>query len=196
MARSTSPQAARVAELGWRAVQLRAQRRTFQQIADELGYASRGAAQKAYVRHLELMKRDSPEAEVLRIAESEHLDYLRSKVMGAVDRGDLAAVDRAVRISERYSKLNGLDLNESRVAGALEAGAVASLMAQSNLQAGIIAAMGSIGMPLEQQDRLVAAINVWLAGQAEQGEGVEPDGPAEQLTISGEVVEPDERIEF
>lgn len=189
------PRTAASTELGYRAVQLRAQRKTFQQIADELGYGSKASAYKAYTRHLALMRRDSPEAELVRIAESEHLDYLRSKVMPAVEDGDLAAIDRAVRISERYSRLNGLDLNESRVAGALEAGAVAQLMASSNLHAGIIAAMGRIGMPLEMQDRLIAAINEWLAGQQSQPEEeeLEPEVPAEMIMIEGEV---DERIEF
>lgn len=181
---SAGPRAAEVAERGWRTVQLRAQGRTFQAIADELGYGSRAGAYKSHVRQLELMRRDSPEAELVRVAESEHLDYLRSKVMPAVEDGDLAAIDRAVRISERYSKLNGLDLNESRAAGALEAGAVAHLMASSNLHAGIIASMGTIGMPLDQQDQLIAAINEWLAQQQAEPDDDEP--PAGHLVIEGE----------
>ena len=183
---STGPRTAEVTERGWRAVQLRAQRRTFQEIADELGYGSKASAYKAYVRHLTLMRRDSPEAELVRIAESAHLDYLRPKVMPAVEDGDLAAIDRAVRISERFSKLNGLDLNESRAAGALEAGAVAQLMASSNLHAIIIAAMGEIGMTLDQQDQLIAAINVRLEQHTEPQEGAEPEPPTEHLAIESE----------
>lgn len=163
--RTTSPSVAHSAERGWQAVQLRAQRKTFDQIARELGYSDRGAARKAYVRHLEFMRTETPEAEALRVAESEYLNNLRDKIADGVEVGDLSSIDRAVRISERFAKLNGLDLNESRTAGALEAGAVASLMASSNLHAGIIAAMGRIGMPLEMQDRLIAAINEWLAEQ-------------------------------
>lgn len=183
--RMNTPQGADSMDRGYRAVQLRAQRKTFQQIADELGYVSKASAHNAYTRHLALMSRDSPEAASLRVAESEHLDYLRSKIMDQVEIGDLAAIDRAVKISERYSKLNGLDLNESRMVGAMEAGAVASLMASSNLHAGIIAAMGKIGMPLEMQDRLIAAINEWLSEQQQPED--EPDTPAEMIMIEGEV---------
>lgn len=185
MVRATSPHAAHVAERGWRTVQLRAQGRTFDQIAEELGYADRGASRKAYVRHLEFMRTETPEAEVMRVAESQHLDYLRGKVMEAVETGDLSAIDRAVRISERYSKLNGLDLNESRVAGALEAGAVAQLAAASNLQAHIIAAMGDIGLPLEVQDQLIEAINQRLA--SDQPEQEEEPVSSDLVIIEGEV---------
>lgn len=182
----TRPKAAFVADRGYQAVQLRARGKTFQQVADELGMTKAGAY-KAYVRQLGAMRRDTPEAASLRVAESEHLAYLREQVMPAVETGDLSAIDRAVRISERYSRLNGLDLNESRVAGALEAGAVAQLAASANLHAIIIAAMGDIGMDLEQQDRLIEAINSRLASDQQPEQDEEEPASQDLVIITGEV---------
>lgn len=185
----------RAADRGARAARMYAEMHTFQQIADALGYASRSGVQKAIWQHARRTRENMPEPEVARFVEVEHLDYLRSELALQVQEGDQGAIAQALKISERKAKLLGLDLNESRVAGALEAGAVASLMAASNLQAIIIAAMGEVGMPLEQQDRLVEAINARLTDQPEDEEDLEPEMPAELVIIEGEV-ERDERIEF
>ena len=49
------------------------------------------------------------EAEALRSLENERLDAMQVAIWGKVRKGDLGAVDRAIRISERRSRLNGLD---------------------------------------------------------------------------------------
>lgn len=49
------------------------------------------------------------EAEALRSMENERLDRMQKAIWNQVRQGHLGAVDRAIRISERRSRLNGLD---------------------------------------------------------------------------------------
>ena len=49
------------------------------------------------------------EAEALRTIENERLDGMQVAIWNRVRKGDLGAIDRAIRISERRSRLNGLD---------------------------------------------------------------------------------------
>lgn len=49
------------------------------------------------------------EADALRAIENERLDGMQVAIWSRVRKGDLGAIDRAIRISERRSRLNGLD---------------------------------------------------------------------------------------
>lgn len=49
------------------------------------------------------------EADALRTIENERLDAMQVAIWGKVRKGDLGAIDRAIRISERRSRLLGLD---------------------------------------------------------------------------------------
>ena len=49
------------------------------------------------------------EADALRTIENERLDGMQVAICNRVRKGDLGAIDRAIRISERRSRLNGLD---------------------------------------------------------------------------------------
>ena len=49
------------------------------------------------------------EADALRAIENERLDGMQVAIWTRVRKGDLGAIDRAIRISERRSRLNGLD---------------------------------------------------------------------------------------
>ena len=49
------------------------------------------------------------EADALRTIENERLDAMQVAIWGKVRKGDHGAIDRAIRISERRSRLNGLD---------------------------------------------------------------------------------------
>lgn len=49
------------------------------------------------------------EADALRAIENERLDGMQVAIWSRVRQGDLGAIDRAIRISERRSRLNGLD---------------------------------------------------------------------------------------
>lgn len=50
-----------------------------------------------------------PEADELRTLENERLNAMQMAIWRQVKEGHLGAVDRAIRISERRSRLNGLD---------------------------------------------------------------------------------------
>ncbi len=113
------------------AMRLRARGRTFQEIADELGYANRAAAKNLIDRAY--LKIRLPAAEAYRVAMDEQLDELYSATMkvmeakhlkvvaGSVvfdpttggimedDRPVLDAVRAALAVLERRAKLHGLD---------------------------------------------------------------------------------------
>lgn len=79
----------------------------YSQIAEQTGYANASGARKAVQRAL---KRGFVEpAEDLRTLEADRLDLAHRAVWTSALRGDLKAIDRVVKISDRRSKLLGLD---------------------------------------------------------------------------------------
>ncbi len=95
------------------AVQLRAQKLTFDEIAHRCGYASPGACRNAIQR--ELSRTVVENVEELRREECAMLDQLHSKcwerlIDSEYAKSMLFAVDRIVAISERRSKLMGIDV--------------------------------------------------------------------------------------
>jgi hypothetical protein len=119
------------------AVKLRAQRLTFDEIAHKAGYASPGAARNAIQR--ELQRTMSTNTDELRREELDMLNRLHASVWpmavlevaafdeamkepvsvdekGKKKQPNLFAVDRIVAISERRSRLMGLDLNAKEAA--------------------------------------------------------------------------------
>lgn len=123
------------AERDAKAAELRAQRWTLQEIADELGYSTRERARTAINRALRSITQ--PAAENLIRAEAEHLDVLYEEALAVLDRDHLtvshgriitvkdpesgvetpllddapklAAIDRLVKIRESFRRLHGLD---------------------------------------------------------------------------------------
>lgn len=89
------------------ALELRRAGLTFDAIADQLGYNDRGAAHKAFKRAL-ARTLQQPAAEV-RDLEIDRLDKLQVQVWAKAIRGELGAIDRVLRISERRARLIGLD---------------------------------------------------------------------------------------
>jgi len=124
---------AQIAERRARAIALRAEGRTWDQICAELGYSSRAVACKDVSRALEeRLKEQADQADHLRAVELERLDTLEREVWTVLrrrhvtvsggklvadedgiplqdDGPTLAAVDRLVRIAERRARLLGLD---------------------------------------------------------------------------------------
>lgn len=109
------------AERARMAVQLRAQRLTFEQIAAQAGYASPGAARNAIQR--ELQRNMVQDTDHLRREELAMLDLLHAAIWpmavppddakdakGKPAKSNLFAVDRIIQISERRAKLMGLDV--------------------------------------------------------------------------------------
>lgn len=94
---------------------MRAAGQKWETIADELGYATRGAACNDVARALaERITEQNDAGDQLRELELEHLDVLRRRLgklieNDADDEVALKAIDRLIKISERRSKLQGLD---------------------------------------------------------------------------------------
>lgn len=106
----TSPAAIEVAEKQAMALNLRRAGTTFEEIANQLGYASAAGAHAAVKSALAKTLRE-PAAEV-RELELARLDNMLESISEAIMSGDLNAIATALRISERRSRLLGLDLRE------------------------------------------------------------------------------------
>lgn len=91
------------------ALELRMAGATYSRIASALGI-TKGAAHKAVARAMEAVRAESDEvAEAYRDLELARLDRMQMGLWNQARSGDLAAVDRVLRIMERRSKLLGLD---------------------------------------------------------------------------------------
>ena len=92
------------------AVQLRVLGFTHEAIAKEVGYSTPSASYKAVMRELNATARDHSESnEALRTLELKRLDQWLQSITTQAVRGDLSAVNTAVRISESRRNLLGLD---------------------------------------------------------------------------------------
>ena len=102
------------------AVSLRAQKLTFDEIAQRVGYGSASACRKAILRELE--RTISTNVEELRREEILILDKLQQrcmeKAMDPTNKGFLFAVDRVISIRERMGRLMGLDQTQDNVLNA------------------------------------------------------------------------------
>ncbi|PZC45034.1 MAG: hypothetical protein C1O27_002544 [Chloroflexi bacterium] len=90
-----------------RALELRKRGLTYDKISRQLGYATPSASYKAVTRRLRDM--DKPAVAMLRELEVQRLDEMLSAVWVNVLQGDAGAVSTALKISERRSRLLGLD---------------------------------------------------------------------------------------
>lgn len=89
-----------------RALELRVQGLTWQQIADQTGYSNRGNAYQAAMKHLKDIPREA--AEEAREMELQRLDSLQNAVWRDAMTGDVKAVERALKVVQERSKLLGL----------------------------------------------------------------------------------------
>lgn len=96
-----------------RAAELRLQRYTWQQIADECGYAGKGAACNAVLTYLR--KHAHENATALREVENLKLDDDEVELLALRDdteqepRVRIRAIEARLRLSARRSRMNGLD---------------------------------------------------------------------------------------
>ena len=81
---------------------------TWDQIADLTNYSGGGAVWNA-VNNL-LQKQQAEGVAELRAIENERLDVAIHAIWDKVKDGDLQAIDRLIRLSERRAKMNGLDM--------------------------------------------------------------------------------------
>ncbi len=89
-----------------RAVKLATQGYTYQQIADELGYANRGTVHRIVQQALQAVQTEN--VEVLRAVEVERLDALQRGIWDAATAGHVPATQAAVRIIQARARVLGL----------------------------------------------------------------------------------------
>ena len=94
-----------------RALELRKEGHSYESISEQLGYSTRSASYKAVMRRLRDM--DRPAVSMLRELEVQRLDAMLYAVWNDVLQGDAGAVSTALKISERRSRLLGLDAPHS-----------------------------------------------------------------------------------
>jgi hypothetical protein len=94
------------AERAAKALHMRTMRYSYDSIAKACGYGSKGAAFKAVQRELAKVAREP--AKELRIAELEALDVAERALATRLARGELAAIDRMLKIKDMRAKLTGL----------------------------------------------------------------------------------------
>ena len=92
-----------------RAVELRIGGKSFQYIGDELGITRQGAWKTVVEALKELNTKTMESASELQRLELERLDTMNNAIWGAVLKGDVGAIDRAIRIQARRAALLGLD---------------------------------------------------------------------------------------
>jgi hypothetical protein len=90
-----------------RAIELRAQGRTYEQIADELGYANRGTV--CHIVNDALKARTDEAVDTLRSLEAQRLDALQVALWDKAMAGDVIAAQAAIRIIVSRCRLLGLD---------------------------------------------------------------------------------------
>lgn len=89
-----------------RAIELKAQGLTYQQVADELGYANRGSVH--FIVQKGLAKREAESIDALRHVEEQRLDALQHAVWTRAMEGHLPSVEAALRILKARMRLLGL----------------------------------------------------------------------------------------
>jgi DNA-binding CsgD family transcriptional regulator len=105
----TAPRKVKAAERKKQALARRIGGWTFAQIGEELGISTQAAYNLVKSALAETNAKTAEEAEILRRLELERLDTMRSAIWGLVLKGDVQAIDRALRISKRMSELTGID---------------------------------------------------------------------------------------
>lgn len=91
-----------------KAIELRKAGATYEKIAEALGYENRSGAYKIVISALRDLVQEP--ARELRTLEAERLDSMTLALWARAQKGDLAAIDRLLRIMERRARLLGLDL--------------------------------------------------------------------------------------
>ena len=106
----TSPETAAAKQKAAKAVELRMEGKTFDEIAQEAGYKSRQAAHDAVKRALELIVRE-PATELIKL-DLERLDKMWGIHYLNAQAGDSQALASCMKIMERRAKLLGLDAKQ------------------------------------------------------------------------------------
>lgn len=115
----THPDYIEAAEKRRKALSLRAQGKTYQQIADEVGWSNRTLACRYVQRELKDVPKE--EATHLRQLEMERLDALTNAVWPLAMTGDTRSIETCLKLMERRAKMIGLD-SPSKISHGAEEG--------------------------------------------------------------------------
>jgi len=103
-----------------KALELRKAGATYQQIADALGYKSQSSAYKVISQALEEIVREP--AEELLAVQRERLNHMLTVLWPEVQRGNLQAMDRALKIMSQQDALEGFTQRSSQTNNVLVIG--------------------------------------------------------------------------
>ena len=95
-----------------RCVELAAQGMSYDEIAQVVGYSGRGGAHKAVTAALRAQQAEA--VDELRVLELARLDALQRSCWDAALEGDIASVDRVLRVIAARVRLLGLDQNTDK----------------------------------------------------------------------------------
>ena len=179
---STTPVKVEYALRAHRAVLMRRDGASYEEIAEKLGYSDRASAYRAVFRYISKLPL-TEDVRILRWLEAERLDELQ-RAYSVRAKTDVSVARLMLEIFARRCRLLGLDRNDDRMAGAMEASAVAELAATAMLSAHLIGAMIEAGVEPDQQDRIIEALNERF--KEAQEHDPDEDGDEEQVMIEGE----------
>ncbi len=116
-AKGTTPRDANAGVRVIQALELRAKKLTYDQIASQCGYSDRASCYRAVQRELD--RRVVSNVDEMRKQEADMLDQLHTVcwelAIDKANKGRLFAVDRVLAISERRAKLMGLDMKPDEI---------------------------------------------------------------------------------
>ncbi len=168
-------------------IELRRQGVLESEIASRYG-VSQQASSKAVLKYV----RDLPicDAGELRRLEAERLDHMFSKLAPAIDRGDLRSIDTAVRISERRSKLLGLDApKDVRVAVGAGAGIFGMLASSEPIDPETLKAIQALDPIIKPKSANAIPEDAEIVCDADDRSVVETDGAYQAADAVGQANE-------
>lgn len=141
---------------------------TFDVIAERTGYANRASCRRAYERALARVS-ETVDANDVRQLELDRMDRLQAGLWPRAARGELPAVDRILKISERRDRLSG---QPTKNAHALREALDASVAANGFLDPGVDGSLIASAQALA--DRIDAAIAYGDAAEVHKAMGLVP----------------------
>lgn len=131
-------------ERDYKCVQMRRAEHEWQTIADTLGYGSPQAAHKQFMSFLRAYPRD--DVEQMRDLELQRIELRCRQLDGKCAAGDPRAIEVWNKLSERRSKLMGLDRPERREVTVLSKDTVSAAIEKLNAEMAVKAAANDVDL--------------------------------------------------
>lgn len=159
----TGPKKVTAAHKRAQAVELRKAGATFEEIATALGYSNKGTAYRAVEQALKEAQRE-PALQLIEL-EVQRLDMMLRALWPAVVRGQLGAVDRAIRVAERRARLLGLDAAQQVQHSGPDGGPI-PLSFEGMSEEEKVARLAELGAEIERRLRTQPAEKALVSGPA------------------------------